>query len=77
MILSLHNLPDLASRTKPLEENPFDILQCIRGVKDDEAVVLEDSPKNKYSFMDDSILQAVMYVFLVLTAEVYLIALIS
>ena len=62
-------LPDLAW--------PFDILECMKDVKYDEAVILEDSPKNKYSFMDDSILQAVMYVFLVLTAEVYLIALIS
>ena len=55
MILSLHNLPDLASRTKLLEENPFDILECLKDVKDDEAVILEDSPKNKHSFMDDSI----------------------
>ena len=55
MILSLHNLPDLASRAKLLEENPFDILECMRDVKDDEGVILEDSPKNKYSFMDDSI----------------------
>ena len=54
-MLSLHNLPDLASRTKQLEENPFDILECMRDVKDNEAEILEDSPKNKYSFMNDSI----------------------
>ena len=27
----------------------------MRDVKDDEAEILEDSPKNKYSFTDDSI----------------------
>ena len=43
MILSLYNLPDLAGRTKLLEGNPFHILECMRDVKDDEAVILEDS----------------------------------
>ena len=76
MILSLHNLPDLVSRTKLLDENPFDIIDCMRDVKNDAAVILEDSAINKHLWMILSP-HAVIYVFLVLTAEVYLVELSS